>query len=261
VGYSVVDKWSKTLLMGKERLLRQHMPRTKLATRKKLRSMLSQHGMVYVKPTHGSQGRGVMRVEKLKAGKWKYAYQLGERRRMFATYAEAYRAIRKEMQEKRHVVQKGIRLLKHNGRPFDIRLMIQRAPRGGWETTGMFARAAHPRKIVTNGSQGGTIYSTDHVLRHYAGPARRKRLYGLMDNLSHRTVKSLRSASPDLKELGMDFALDRKLKPWILEVNTKPDACPFTLLKDQSMIRRIVRYGKAYGKTYRLVCKKAKRGQ
>jgi hypothetical protein len=98
-------------------------------------------------------------------------------------------------------------------------------------------------------------------LRHYAGPARRKRLYGLMDNLSHRTVKSLRSASPDLKELGMDFALDRKLKPWILEVNTKPDACPFTLLKDQSMIRRIVRYGKAYGKTYRLVCKKAKRGQ
>ncbi len=258
---SLVDKWKKTVLMKKQARLRKHMPHTRLATRKNVRSLLDRYGMAYVKPARGSQGRGVMRMEKRERKKMPYSYQLGERKRSFRTFARAYAAIVEQMDGDRHVVQQGIRLLKHKGRRFDIRLMIQRKPSGGRETTGMFARAAHPRKIVTNGSQGGSIYSVDAVLRPYAGPARRKRLYDLMDDLSHRTFKLLNGFAPGLNELGIDYAIDRKLKPWILEVNTKPDAAPFTLLADQSLIKRIVRYGKAYGKTYKLVCKKAKRGK
>jgi glutathione synthase/RimK-type ligase-like ATP-grasp enzyme len=261
VGRSIADKWRKTVLMRKEQVLRQHMPPTRVATKKFLHNMLLQYGMVYVKPVRGSQGRGVMRMEKRKGRRRRYVYQLGERKRTFTTYEQAYKSISKVMKRERYVVQKGIRLLKHNGRPFDIRLMIQRAPRGGWETTGTFTRVAHPRKIVTNGSQGGSIYATERVLRQYANPAKRKEVYRKMDDLAHRTVKLLRGAAPGINELGMDYAIDSKLKPWILEVNTIPDASPFTLLKDQSLIRRIVRYGKAYGKTYKLICKKAKRGK
>ncbi len=172
----IVDKWEKTVLMRKKKLLRQHMPPTAVATKRQLRRMLSQYGMIYVKPSGGSQGRGVMRMEKRKGGMRRYAYQLGERKRTFATYEQAYRSISRKIKGERHVAQKGIRLLKHKGRPFDIRLMIQKAPRGGWKTTGMFSRVAHPRKIVTNGSQGGSIYATDHVLRLYANPAKRKKI-------------------------------------------------------------------------------------
>ncbi|MGG4147276.1 YheC/YheD family protein [Paenibacillus algorifonticola] len=259
-GRIIGDKWSKTIAMRKDLTLKKHIPRTKLATKDSLRSMLKQYGMVYVKPTRGSQGRGVMKMEKRKA-KPKYSYQLGLKKSRFTTYAAAYRAIRKDMKGKRYLVQKGIRLLKHKSRPFDIRLMVQRAPHGGWEATGTVGRAAHPRKIVTNGSQGGTIYSTVHLLKKHAGPARRKRLLKQMDRLALRTAKLLRRTSPGIKELGLDYAIDGKLKPWILEVNTVPDPCPFSLLADQTMLRRIVRYGKAYGKTYSLKCKKAKRGK
>lgn len=254
------DKWGKDVIMRKETMLRQHMPPARIATKERLLSMLLKYGMVYVKPVSGSKGRGVMRVEMRKFGERRYAYQLGERKRAFATYDQAYAAISKEMKGERYVVQKGIWLLKHRGRPFDIRLMIQRTPWGGFETTGTFTRVAHPRKIVTNGSQGGTIYATDDVLRQFAGAVKRKELYRRMDDLAHRTVKRLRGAFSGIKELGLDYAIDSSLKPWILEVNTLPDAAPFTLLKDQSVVRRIVRYGKAYGKTYKLVCKKAKRG-
>ena len=257
----IADKWNKTLLMQREKMLRDHIPQTLVATKRQLYRMLSRYGMVYVKPARGSQGRGVIRMEKGAWGKFRYRYQLGERQWRFANYDQAYVSLRKQMGSERHVVQKGIRLLKHKGRPFDIRLMFQRAPRGGWETTGTFTRAAHPRKIVTNGSQGGSIYSTDLVLRRHAPPARRRALYRRMDQLAQRTAKVLRAAAPDINELGMDYAIDRSFKPWILEVNTRPDAAPFTLLEDRRVIRRIVRYGRAYGKRYKLVCKKAKRGK
>jgi D-alanine-D-alanine ligase-like ATP-grasp enzyme len=59
---------------------------------------------------------------------------------------------------------------------------------------------------------------------------------------------------PGMKEIGVDVALDRELRPWILEVNTRPDHCPFAVLQDQTMIRRIVHYGKQYGRTYKLAC-------
>ncbi|MFS0726577.1 YheC/YheD family protein [Paenibacillus sp. 1P07SE] len=257
----IAGKGYKTALMRREKMLRQHIPPTYRVTKQRLYRMLSQYGMVYVKPDSGSQGRGVMRMEKHATGKHRYWYQLGERKWSFATYEQAYASISKQMGGERHVVQKGIRLLRYNSRPFDIRLMVQRTPQGGLETTGTFTRVAHPRKVVTNGSQGGSIYATDRVLRRHAGPGQRRRLYRLMDQLGKRAVKALHAKAHPIHELGMDFAVDRKLKPWILEANTIPDAAPFTLLEDQSMIRRIVRYGRAYGKKYKLVCKKAKRGR
>ncbi|MBD2843667.1 YheC/YheD family protein [Paenibacillus sp. IB182496] len=256
---SIIDKWTKTALMRRDKKLARHMPSTALAGKEALRRMLRRHGMVYVKPTRGSQGRGVMRLERLGGGRG-YRYQLGERRRSFATYELAYASIRRAMAGKRHIVQKGIRLLRHRGRAFDIRLMLQRSPRGGFVSTGKLARVAHPRKIVTNGSQGGSIYGTDHVLRRHAGPRRRQALYRRMDDLAQRATRLLRRAAPQINELGMDYAVDGQLKPWILEVNTRPDASPFTLLADQRMIGRIVRYGRGYGRTYKLVCKKAKQG-
>ncbi|HTG70614.1 MAG TPA: YheC/YheD family protein, partial [Candidatus Udaeobacter sp.] len=240
-------------------------PSTQILTERSLREMLHQCGMVYVKPVRGSQGRGVMKVEmnEAKAGGRPvriYAYQLGEKKLTFPSYKAVYRSILKDVKGKVCIVQKGIHLLKHKGRPFDIRLVVQRAPRGGWESTATVGRVAHPRKIVTNGSQGGTIYPTAYLLRSYTNAAERLRMLKQMDQLGIRTAKQLRLVNPGIVELGLDIALDRKLKPWILEVNNRPDHCPFTLLEDQSMLRRIIRFGKANGKVYMLRCKKAKRG-
>lgn len=259
----ISDKWAKTKVLRKNSKLRKHIPETKKLTKDSLRTMLQKYGMVYIKPVRGSLGNGVMRVERImgKAGRTKtFAYQLDEKRSDISTYESAYRSIKKDTKGRPYLVQKGIHLIKHIGRPFDTRLVVQQAPHGGWEATGTISRVAHPRKIVTNGSQGGTIYPTAYVLGSYANAAKRKTLMKRMDRIGITAAKQLRRTYPGIVEIGVDFALDSKLKPWILEVNTHPDHCPFALLSDQSMIRKIVRYGKAYGRTYRMNCLKAKQG-
>lgn len=251
------DKWGKTKLLLRNGVLRRHIPKTKLFGKQALYDMLYDYGMVYVKPTNGQMGIGVMRVERYKGG---YFYQRGTRKASFGTYEALYRALTREKKGKVYIVQKGINLLKHKGRPFDIRLMVQKSPYGGWEATGTLGRVAHPRKIVTNGSQGGSIYPTAYLLKRYSDAGYRSRLLRHMDYLGLQTAKEMRSAYPGLRVIGLDLALDRQMKPWILEVNTKPDPCPFTLLPDQTMLRRIIRYARAYGRSYALNCGKAKRG-
>ncbi|MGM0883267.1 MAG: YheC/YheD family protein [Bacillota bacterium] len=259
----ISDKWAKTKVLRTNRKLRKYIPLTKKLTKASLRTMLLKFGMVYIKPVRGSLGNGVMKVERImgKAGRTKcFEYQLDEKRSDFSTYESAYRSILKDTKGKPYLVQKGIHLLKHIGRPFDTRLVVQQAPKGGWEATGTISRVAHPRKIVTNGSQGGTIYPTAFVLGSYANAGKRTALMKKMDRIGIAIAKRLRRTYPGIVEIGVDFALDSKLKPWILEVNTHPDHCPFALLSDQSMIRKIIQYGKAYGRTYRMNCLKAKQG-
>jgi hypothetical protein len=248
-------------LSGRKDLV-SHLPRTRKMNKDVLLAMLGQYGMVYIKPYCGSLGQGVIRVERLttRGGGAEFRYQAGVKVHKFTAYEAAYQAILKETGGKSYLVQKGIRLLRYEGRPFDIRVMVQRNLKGQWEASGIAGRVAHPQKVVTNGSQGGTIFPVELLLRGYTDEGRRRVLIKSLESLGVRAAKQLNAVFPHIQEFGVDIALDRNLKPWILEVNTRPDPCPFTKLKDRTMINRIVRYGKAHGCTYSLKCNKSKQG-
>ncbi len=252
-------------MLLKDARLRNHIPLTKRLSLTSLSQMLHAYQMVYVKPVFGSMGRGVMRVwshspsyDGANDGASGYAYQLAGRKRSFRTLSGLYRAIRKDAKGKSYLVQQGVHLLSYEGRPYDFRVVVQRSPAGEWEATGTVARIAHPGKIVTNGSQGGTILPAEQVLQPYSPPYRIKEQIRELEAMGLATARKLRSTFPQQNEYGLDIAVDRNMKPWILEVNTRPDHCPFAILQDQTMIRRIVSYGSHYGRTYKLNCNKAK---
>jgi glutathione synthase/RimK-type ligase-like ATP-grasp enzyme len=219
--------------------------------------LLRKYGMVYVKPVTGSCGIGVMRVEQLQ-GKW--SIQEGEKRSYFATFPKLYLWLDQRIKGKPYLVQRGIHMLRHKGRPIDFRVVIQKGREAKWRVTGMAARVAHPLKAVTNGSQGGSIHPAKPLLQRTSGGKQAARLLSQFNRMAVVTAQRFSSTYPRMNELGLDIAVDNKNKPWILEVNTRPDPCPFTKLADSSMIRRMVSYASAYGRTYSLSCNKAKRG-
>ncbi len=241
----VRSKLAKTEVLLQDDRLRGHIPDTQPLSYDAVTAMLAQYGMVYIKPDLGTFGNGVMRVETIPDG---YLAQLGTQVHSYTSPVQLYEGIIGLKSKGPYVVQRGIELLRHQDRRFDVRVMVQQNPEGRWETTGIIGRLSHPRRIVTNYHSGGTPLALDTLTMDHldedALPAYKKRLTAL----GTAVAIQLTTKYPRLKEIGIDVALDHALHPWILEVNTLPDPFIFKRLRSKSVFRRIYRYAKAYGR-------------
>ena len=110
---------------------------------------------------------------------------------------------------KPYLVQKGIVMIQHAYRPFDFRVMVQRNEKGQWECTGVAARLAHPKKAVTNGSQGGTIYAAEEILSKVVNITKAEKLVQEMKGIGLKTANRFGDSYPAMNELGLDIAVDR----------------------------------------------------
>jgi hypothetical protein len=243
------SKSKKTSVLLKHPKLSLNVPATKPLSKQSLRTMLHRYRMVYVKPDRGRFGIGVMRVEKIsRRGQTNYRYQLGLKVKQFDSYDQLFRSILKHTSSRKYIAQKGIYLLRHRKRPFDIRIMVQLNPKKRWETTGAVARVASPNRVVTNYHNHGHPVPLGPLLVPYFGMKKRKAYEGRLNHLGARIAKHLHIFYPKIKEIGVDIGIDNHLKPWILEVNTRPDPYIFKQLRDKRMFRKIYRYARAYGK-------------
>ncbi|CAM3987156.1 YheC/YheD family protein [Cohnella lubricantis] len=253
----IVSKWRKTKILERSMPLAAHLPETRQMDAHTMKRMLDRYGLVYAKPDRGSLGIGVIRIEKKGA-----IYRIHEASRQVDrhNYSQAYQWIASHKRQGSYLAQRGIRVIRHAGRPVDFRVMAQRNSEGAWEVSGVLARAAHPRKAVTNGSQGGSIHEARDILAAALGERQAGLLLKQFRKLAMLAAARFDRSSPGMNELGLDIAVDRQGRSWILEVNTRPDPRPFKLLRDPRVLRRIVRLGKGYGRVYNLHITKARRG-
>ncbi|MDR6551815.1 YheC/YheD family protein [Paenibacillus qinlingensis] len=227
----------KALLTNEQLAL--NLPPTNLATEATVERMLGKYHVVYLKPSHGTGGHGIFKLSRANAG---YRLENGTRSRSFSTFKGTYVAFQKAKGKKTYLVQKGIPLLQYQGLPFDLRIMVQRNRTRKWEVTGIVGRLAMPNKIVTNYHSGGRPMPAGKLLSPFIPKKEQVSYVQLLKDLGVRTSKHMSRIFPNFRSYGVDIGIDKEMKPWIIEVNTRPDKYIFNALSDKRMYRKILLY-------------------
>ncbi|MFE6074937.1 YheC/YheD family protein [Paenibacillus sp. NPDC057886] len=284
----VSSKWTKTAVLQRSRNVNGYIPVTRQYNRQTLERMTELFESNYIKPDRGTYGNGVMRVKTIRIDPHPiidastsenavdplspsaaevgaensaevplttYELRYGTEEKHFHSLDELDLALTERIQERDYIIQQGIPLMKHDGLPFDLRVLTQKNLQRNWETTGILGRVAAPGKIITNIHGGGRLATFNELVRPHFDQDLFQQLRSELYRLGIHTAVQLQQSFPRLKEIGIDIALDEDGRPWIIEVNTLPGIYAFGLLPDKETYRKIKRYARAYG---RLPSKKGK---
>lgn len=244
---TVSSKWTKTKWLLTQRDFQKHIPQTMLFNKHNLTTMLASHSVVYFKPTNGSGGVNIIRIEKQAQG---YQTQSNTFKAVYLTIDRMFNYLKRYSARRPYLLQKGIALAKTNGRPFDVRVMVQKTNEGKWVSTALFTKIGRSGKVATNYNQGGEVGYLRSTLSDagYDAPSI-KQMEAKMKQMGVSAGHCFDRHMKGFRELGLDIALDSAGNPWILEVNTRPQFYPLKYLKDKGLYRRIVSFAKQYGRT------------
>lgn len=228
--------------------LKSHLPYSVPFSKETLERTTSQYNLLYVKPNQGSQGKRIVQLKKdPKSGK--IIARKTYSRKSFKKVSDLYTYLKNYSKKRRMLIQKGIELERVNGKPYDIRVMVQRKPSGKWVCTGMFTKVGLPQKIITNYYQGGKILLLDQVFKDLnLTDKQKKSRYHQLSTISLEVAGTLSSYQKGMHEMGIDFAFDKIGRLWIIEVNTRrPQFHPLKKISP-SMYQRMMSFAKSYGR-------------
>jgi len=225
--------------------VRPFLPYTTAFTETNLKKALNNHSSLYVKPDYGKQGKGIYKVVNNKP---RFHLKSLYHNKTFKDSSTLYRYLKKNSGQKL-IIQKGINIERIQGKPYDVRVMVQRKPKGAWTVTGIFAKVGSPNKIVTNYSQGGRLSSMKSLFnkKGLSASGQQQRMRE-MERVSLNIANTLSKKRSNMYQLGVDLAYDSTGKLWILEVNSIwPQFSPVKWL-DRKMYNRMLSFARSYGR-------------
>lgn len=186
---------------------------------------LTLYDCIFIKPIHGSQGRQILKVEKSDAGYTVYYSTFSQEiSTHFKSSYVLYKRLKERLNEKTFIIQQGIDLICfEEERPLDFRILCIKNAENKWKVISSVARISPKEKLVSNLAQGGEQRKPLEVLTYVFDEKLAKQYARLMGELAVEVANLITESHEGLfGELGIDIALDKEGKLWVIEVNSKP---------------------------------------
>lgn len=224
------SKWDVHRTLSGDPATRAYLPDTQVVRRPAdIEEMLQKHGSVYIKPSYGTQGRSIYKLDRHPRGGLRLHYtSKGQTRvkRVKRGTLKWQSFLQKTFCSRRtFLVQESLDLVCAQGvQPVDFRWLTQKDGRDRWHVTARVARVGHSGSITTNLHTGGQAMLAEEFLRAngYAEEQERRALLDRLDLAALRISERLEHKAGRIGELGIDFGLTKQGHFYLIEINPRP---------------------------------------
>lgn len=193
-----------------------------------LTMMLEKYEVVYLKSFYGSRGSEVMTIASRPNDAFECSFFESDNLKQMAVQGknELVGLINNFFKDKKFVVQQGINLLMYEGSRLDMRTLVQKNGAGHW--TGVYNVVIKGKRdsLITAGEEKGARFFNFTEIMPLILNMSNNRIEELDNQLRQACIHIARAIEKEygpFGEIGMDMALDRDLKIWFIEANSKPD--------------------------------------
>ncbi len=216
-----------------------------------LKTMTLKHNTLFIKPVRGSLGKGIIRISQEQSNfRAEHATVNGSKKQQFPNLQKLYSHLFSKRKTSSYQIQQGLQLIEIQRRPVDFRALVQKNRLGDWSVTSVVARIAGNQHFVSNLARGGTLCKVEEAIS-------RSNMIGRVNGLdiANRLKKAALLIAQGIDdgieahfgELGIDFAVDRYGRVWLLEVNSKPsknDNTPMQEGKIRPSVKKMISYSR-----------------
>lgn len=215
-----VEKYQVHQLLMQSELLSPFLPHTERLTLKSLNEMASLYSKLFLKLDYGEYGRGAMKLERTQNG-WVLSYKKPKQLQVLKkTFKKTLpKVLQQRMEKSAYLVQELVPLATYLGKPFDMRVAVQKNKFGIFQTSAIMCKVAGSSDYLTNGAHGSKTYRLSDIAAEAVPgvplPVLEQRIRSFGENLANHLDRYF----PHLADLGFDIGITREGKPYFIECN------------------------------------------